>query len=127
MNSSLLPQVVDDTQGDSEDTGPEEWVSYWKPNITVNLVDDFTRYPHNAVPPNVSPYLNIEPSTGNYFQPFSSTNFESILGRKSLPPGDHNGCFLYFHSVFDFLAFKNDIQFGTKISLWKGLSAKSVL
>lgn len=44
MKSSLLPQVVDDTQGDSEDNGPEEWVSYWKPNITVNLVDDFTRY-----------------------------------------------------------------------------------
>ena len=36
--------MVDETQGDSEDDKPVEWVSYWKPNITINLVDDFTRY-----------------------------------------------------------------------------------
>lgn len=23
-----------------------EWVSFWKPNVTVNLVEDFTRYPN---------------------------------------------------------------------------------
>lgn len=37
-------QAVDDPQGDSEDDGPVEWISFWKPNITINLVDDFTRY-----------------------------------------------------------------------------------
>ncbi|KAH9713035.1 cleft lip and palate associated transmembrane protein-like [Citrus sinensis] len=62
-----LVQAVDDPQGDSEDDGPVEWISFWKPNITINLVDDFTRYPSNAAPPNIAPYLNVEPTTGNYF------------------------------------------------------------
>ena len=26
------------------DEGPPEWVSFFKPNVTINLVDDFTRY-----------------------------------------------------------------------------------
>ena len=30
--------------GDSNDDGPVEWASYWKPNITINLVADFTQY-----------------------------------------------------------------------------------
>ena len=39
-----LCQVANDIQNDSEDDGPVEWVSYWKPNITINLVADFTQY-----------------------------------------------------------------------------------
>ena len=43
--------MKENTDDESNDEGPVEWVSYWKPNITVNLVDDFTRYislfPHN--------------------------------------------------------------------------------
>lgn len=35
---------VDDSLDNLKDEGPVEWVSYWKPNITINLVDDFTRY-----------------------------------------------------------------------------------
>jgi len=26
-----------------KDEGPVEWISYWKPNVTINLLDDFTR------------------------------------------------------------------------------------
>lgn len=26
------------------DEGPPEWVSFFKPNVTINLVDDFTRF-----------------------------------------------------------------------------------
>lgn len=37
-------QLKDDTQVEAKDVGPAEWISYWKPNITINLVDDFTRY-----------------------------------------------------------------------------------
>ena len=40
----LLLKVVDDNQVDLKDDGPVEWVSYWKPNVTINLVDDFTGY-----------------------------------------------------------------------------------
>lgn len=36
-------QVSEDTQVDEKDEGPAEWISYWKPNITINLVDDFTK------------------------------------------------------------------------------------
>lgn len=36
-------QVIEDAQVDQKDDGPVEWISYWKPNITINLVDDFTR------------------------------------------------------------------------------------
>nr|DAD38872.1 TPA_asm: hypothetical protein HUJ06_013194 [Nelumbo nucifera] len=38
------PEVNEETQDDSKDDGPTEWVSFWKPNITINLVDDFTGY-----------------------------------------------------------------------------------
>ncbi|RWW31542.1 hypothetical protein GW17_00003821 [Ensete ventricosum] len=49
-----IAELKDDTQVEAKDVGPVEWISYWKPNITVNLVDDFTRYPHNNVPPNIA-------------------------------------------------------------------------
>ncbi|XP_022774797.1 cleft lip and palate transmembrane protein 1 homolog isoform X2 [Durio zibethinus] len=62
-----VAMVADDAEADSKDDGPIEWIAYWKPNITINLVEDFTRYGHNAVPPNIAPYLNIEPSKGNYY------------------------------------------------------------
>ncbi|KAM1201044.1 hypothetical protein FF1_017367 [Malus domestica] len=180
-----LVEVVDDTQGDSEDDGPVEWVSYWKPNITINLVDDFTRYPHNAVPPNVAPYLNVEPSSGDYFPtiffnefwllrdklipinetvkelplnleigPISMTKWQLFLqidqsfqihcSYGSMLEGEADELKRVFlegnpyllvitmvvsllHSVFDFLAFKNDIQFWNKNKSMEGLSAKSVI
>lgn len=34
----------DDGPADSKDDGPVEWISYWKPNVTMSLVDDFTKY-----------------------------------------------------------------------------------
>jgi len=37
-------EVNENTDDESKDEGPVEWVSYWKPNMTINLVDDFTRY-----------------------------------------------------------------------------------
>lgn len=36
--------MKEDTKYESKEERPAEWVSYWKPNITINLVDDFTRY-----------------------------------------------------------------------------------
>lgn len=44
MKKSILLQVAKDVQVDDKEDGPVEWTSYWKPNITINLVDDFTRY-----------------------------------------------------------------------------------
>ncbi|KAF5469667.1 hypothetical protein F2P56_013722 [Juglans regia] len=180
-----VTEVVDGTEGDSIDDKPVEWVSYWKPNITINLVDDFTRYPHNAAPPNVAPYLNVEPSTGDYYPtiffnefwllkdkliplnetvtelplnlevgPISMTKWQIFLqidqsfqihrSYGSMLEGEADELKRVFlegnpyllaitmvvsmlHSVFDFLAFKNDIQFWNKNKSMEGLSAKSVI
>ncbi|KAE8126176.1 hypothetical protein FH972_020919 [Carpinus fangiana] len=180
-----VTEVVDDTQGDSKDDKPVEWIASWKPNITINLVDDFTRYPHNAVPPNVAPYLNVEPTTGNYYPtiffnefwllrdkliqinetvtelplnlevgPISMTKWQLFLqidqsfqihrSYGSMLEGEADELKRVFlegnpyllvitmvvsllHSVFDFLAFKNDIQFWNKNKSMEGLSAKSVV
>ncbi|KAL5567432.1 hypothetical protein UlMin_030596 [Ulmus minor] len=180
-----VTQVDDDTEGDSKEDSTVEWLSYWKPNITINLVDDFTRYPHNAVPPNIAPYLNVEPSSGNYFPtvvfnefwllrdkfipvnetvtelplnlevgPISMTKWQLFLqidqsfqihsSYGSMIEGEADELkrvFLegnpyllgitmvvsIFHSLFDFLAFKNDIQFWNKNKSMEGLSAKSVV
>lgn len=39
-----FPQAVQEVHDDLKEDGPPEWISYWKPNVTINLVDDFTRY-----------------------------------------------------------------------------------
>uniref|UniRef100_A0A6N2L1F9 Cleft lip and palate transmembrane protein 1 n=4 Tax=Salix TaxID=40685 RepID=A0A6N2L1F9_SALVM len=181
----VVSQVVDDSQADSKDDGPVEWISYWKPNVTINLVDDFTKYPHNAVPPNIAPYLNVEPTSGNYFPtisfnefwllrdklialnetveeltlnlevgPISMTKWQIFMqidqsfqvhrSYGSMIEGEADELKRVFlegnpyllvitmvvsmlHSVFDFLAFKNDIQFWNKNKSMEGLSAKSVV
>ncbi|XP_011005578.1 PREDICTED: cleft lip and palate transmembrane protein 1 homolog [Populus euphratica] len=183
--AEVVSQVVDDGQADSKDDGPVEWISYWKPNVTINLVDDFTKYPHNAVPPNIAPYLNVEPTSGNYFPtiffnefwllrdkliplnetvteltlnlevgPISMTKWQLFMqidqsfqvhrSYGSMLEGEADELKRVFlegnpyllvitmvvsmlHSVFDFLAFKNDIQFWNKNKSMEGLSAKSVV
>ncbi|KAF7840199.1 cleft lip and palate transmembrane protein 1-like protein [Senna tora] len=190
----VASEEVDDTQDKSKDDGPVEWVSYWKPNITINLVDDFTRYPKKGVPPNIAPCillaissfdLNVDPITENYYPtvffnefwllrdkliainetvtelplnlevgPISMTKWQLFLqidqsfqihrsyGSMIEGEGDElKRVFLegnpyllaitmvvsLLHSVFDFLAFKNDIQFWNKNKSMEGLSAKSVV
>ncbi|XP_030551391.2 cleft lip and palate transmembrane protein 1 homolog [Rhodamnia argentea] len=176
---------VSEVVEEDKDEGPVEWIPYWKPNVTINLVEDFTRYPHNAVPPNVAPYLNVEPSTGSYYPtiyfnefwllrnklipinetvdevplnlevgPISMTKWQLFLqidqsfqvhrSYGSMLEGESDELKRVFlegnpyllgitmvvsvlHSVFDFLAFKNDIQFWNKNKSMEGLSAKSVV
>lgn len=178
-------QVAEEDESDGKIDGPVEWVSYWKSNVTINLVDDFTRYQKNAIPPNIAPYLNIEPSTGNYYPtvffnefwllrdkliqinetvtelplhlevgPISMTKWQLFLqidqsfqihrSYGSMLEGEADELKRVFlegnpyllavtmvvsllHSVFDFLAFKNDIQFWNKNKSMEGLSAKSVV
>ncbi|KAJ0977242.1 hypothetical protein J5N97_012716 [Dioscorea zingiberensis] len=81
------PEVKDDMQVESKEEGPVEWISYWKPNITINFVDDFTRYPHNAIPPNVAGYLNVDPTTGNYYPTIYFNEFW-LLKDKLIPLND---------------------------------------
>ncbi|XVE83478.1 hypothetical protein DITRI_Ditri16bG0091300 [Diplodiscus trichospermus] len=185
VQSVTMLHVADNAEADAKDDGPVEWIAYWKPNITINLVEDFTRYGHNAVPPNIAPYLNIEPSKGNYYptiffnefwllrdkliainesvtelalnlevSPISMMKWQLFLqidqsfqihhSYGSMIEGEADELKRVFlegnpyllaitmvvsllHSVFDFLAFKNDIQFWNKNKSMEGLSAKSVI
>ncbi|KAL9257609.1 putative lipid scramblase CLPTM1 [Drosera capensis] len=180
-----LPEVAEDSLVEPKDDEPVQWVSYWKPNVTINLVDDFTRYNPSAVPPNIAPFLIIEPKTGNYYPtisfnefwllkdkliqindtvtelplhlevaPISMTkwqifqqidqSFQIHRSYGSMLEGEADELKRVFlegnpyllvitmtvsmlHSVFDFLAFKNDIQFWRKNKSMEGLSAKSVV
>ncbi|KAL3688246.1 hypothetical protein R1sor_014555 [Riccia sorocarpa] len=161
------------------------WVSFWKPNITINVVDDFTRYPRGGAPPNIAEHLNIDESTGNYYPtvyfnefwllrdklvqindtvnelqlemelgPISLTRWQLYLqidqsfaihrSYGSMIEGEADELKRVFvegnpvllgitmavsilHSAFDFLAFKNDIQFWNKNKSMEGLSARSVV
>ncbi|XP_002970129.2 cleft lip and palate transmembrane protein 1 homolog [Selaginella moellendorffii] len=174
----VLPEVV-------EDEGITEWVSFWKPNVTMNLVDDFTKYSRNALPPTVAEYLNFEETSGNYYptvffnefwllrdklirinettteltlnldlSPISLTRWQLYLqidqsfqihrSYGSMLEGEADELKRVFlegnpillaitmtvsllHTVFDFLAFKNDIQFWNKNKSMEGLSARSVV
>ncbi|XP_060212371.1 uncharacterized protein LOC132639991 isoform X1 [Lycium barbarum] len=180
-----FPQAVQEAQDDLKEDGPPEWISYWKPNVTINLVDDFTGYTGNAIPPIVAPYMNIESTTGNYYptvffnefwllrdklialndtvtevplhlevSPISMTKWQLFLQMDqsfqihrsygSMLEGESDELKRVFlegnpyllgvtmivsvmHSLFDFLAFKNDIQFWNKNKSMEGLSAKSVV
>ncbi|KAJ7945187.1 cleft lip and palate transmembrane protein 1-like [Quillaja saponaria] len=127
-----VSEVVDDIQNDSKDDVPVDWVSYWKPNITINLVDDFTQYVFSL-------NFNFSYSDLNIDQSFQiHRNYGSMLEGEA---DELKRVFLegnpyllaitmvvsLLHSVFDFLAFKNDIQFWNKNKSMEGLSAKSVV
>ncbi|XP_075483406.1 uncharacterized protein LOC142523482 [Primulina tabacum] len=184
-DGEIVSEVIGKSQVEDKEDGAVEWISYWKPNITINLVDDFTRYPENAVPPNIAPYMNVEHTTGNYYptiyfndfwllrdkliqinetvhelplnlelSPISMTKWQIFLqidqsfqlhrSYGSMIEGEADELKRVFlegnpyllavtmvvsvlHSLFDFLAFKNDIQFWNKNKSMEGLSAKSVV
>ncbi|XP_068647969.1 uncharacterized protein [Aristolochia californica] len=180
-----VSQAIVESPQDTKDDGPTEWVSFWKPNITINLVDDFTKYTLNAIPPNVAGYLNVQQKSQGYYptiffnefwllrdklirlndsvtelplhlevSPISMTKWQLFLQiDQSFQMNRNYGSMLegeadelkrvflegnpyllmitvvvsLLHSVFDFLAFKNDIQFWNKNKSMEGLSAKSVV
>ncbi|KAL4425896.1 hypothetical protein ABPG75_009912 [Micractinium tetrahymenae] len=160
-------------------------ISYLKPNVTINMVDDFSRHNARAVPPHLAPLVEADPATltyppliwfndfwllRDYLVPVNGSlpeltlHFElsSVVGWKYMLMSqmDHsfsmqrdwgamsdgesdevkriflegNPYFLgltmavsMLHSVFDMLAFKNDIGFWKNNKSMKGLSARSIL
>ncbi|KAJ4877501.1 Transmembrane CLPTM1 family protein [Raphanus sativus] len=60
FSGEILHKVVDKNSEGKEEV-PGEWVSLWKPNVTINLVDDFTHYSQSGLPPNIAPHLLVEP------------------------------------------------------------------
>ena len=165
-------------------------ISYWHPNITVNIVHDFTQWTRGAVPQPLEQFLEFTAAGDQYkpilflnsywnlvkdYQPINSTTsslelcvtfqpltlfkwqlyaaqaiknkwpganmFNSISGDENEEDEDAlKEAFLetspyllgltltvsILHSIFEFLAFKNDIQFWNNRQSLEGLSVRSV-
>jgi hypothetical protein len=160
-------------------------ISYLKPNVTVQMIDDFTRYNAAQVPPQYKEVIQVDPTTMTYsphvwFNTFWLLRDDLVPVNASLPEltlhfelsatpawkhlvlsqleqsfsmqrslgamGDgesddvkrifieSNPWFLaltmavsLLHSVFDMLAFKNDIGFWKSNKSMRGLSARTIL
>ncbi|CAM6043159.1 unnamed protein product [Sphagnum compactum] len=178
-------QVFLESTREEEEEAPPDWISFWKPNMTINFVDDFTKYPIGGAPATIAEHFHYEETTGNYFPtvyfnefwllkdkliainetvnelqldlelgPISLTRWQLYLqvdqsfkmqhSYGSMLEGEADELKRVFlegnpyllavtmavsllHTVFDFLAFKNDIQFWNKNKSMEGLSARSVV
>jgi hypothetical protein len=40
----FVEQLLLESTTEEDEEAPADWISFWKPNMTVNLVDDFTKY-----------------------------------------------------------------------------------
>lgn len=160
-------------------------ISYLKPNVTIQMIEDFTKYNPKAVPPHLVSLLEADPATNtyaplvwfndfwllrDYLVPVNETlteltlHFElsSVVSWKHMIMSqmDHSFsmqkdwgamndgesdevkrvflegnpyflaltmCVSLLHSVFDMLAFKNDIGFWKNNKSMLGLSARSIV
>jgi len=164
-----------------KDSGPE-FISFWKPNLTLSLVHDFTVFPRGSLPQQLTDHMNFD-ATGNYWPtlffnefwlmrehlfPINETTPElplkmsystlslwrwqmmiqmqqSLQMQESLGGtegeaddvkrmlSDTNPYLLgltlavsILHTVFDFLAFKNDISFWKNRKSLEGLSVRTI-
>jgi len=57
-----------------EPTVPLEIISYWQPNLTISIVDDFARYARSSMPPQLLGAMQFN-SDGNYFPVIFFNNF----------------------------------------------------
>lgn len=49
------------------EAAPEiEWIPHWKPAITISVVEDFTAYSPNSVPPQIRPALKVDTERSRY-------------------------------------------------------------
>merc|ERR1719245_1874359 len=180
-------ELTEEQQAKAE-LGLTEVISHWHPNITVNVVYDYTPWVPGQVPPPLDEFVEFTPSLQNYkpivwindywnlnrdyqpintstpvlnmsltFQPLSMFKWQmysaqqlrnrfNVLGNlmgeeeEDQDQDSVKEAFLetniyllvltfvvsIVHSVFEFLAFKNDIQFWNKKKGVEGLSVRSV-
>ncbi|ETE61569.1 Cleft lip and palate transmembrane protein 1-like protein, partial [Ophiophagus hannah] len=135
----------------AEDFGPVEVISHWHPNLTINIVDDHTPwdyYPINETVERLPFRLSYCPLSLWRWQLYAAQNSKSpwnFLGEDLYGQSDEeqdsvkvalletNPYLLALtiavsivHSIFEFLAFKNDIQFWNSRQSLEGLSVRSV-
>jgi len=180
-------ELTEEQQAKAE-LGLTEIISHWHPNITLNIVYDYTPWVPGQVPPPLDEFVEFTPSLTNYkpilwvndywnlnrdyqpintstpqlnisitFQPITMFKWQmysaqqlrnrfNVLGNLMGEEEDDQDqdsvkeAFLetniyllvltfvvsIVHSIFEFLAFKNDIQFWNKKKGVEGLSVRSV-
>jgi len=176
-------QIVENPETDDIVPAVSEWVSFWKPRLSISLVDDYTAYPHNNIPPQITKAMKLD-ETGNYlpvlyFDEFWLMKEELILINDTVPElnlsmtyspismwkwqlkcqmdqsltmqenmggvegeGENFKRMLVetspyllaltfavsiLRSIFDFLAFKNDISFWKQNRSVAGISVRTIL
>lgn len=188
--ANLLTGETEQSEEDQKkaEEGLTEILSHWHPNITVNVVYDYTPWVPGQVPPPLDEFVEFTPSMTQYkpilwlndywnlnrdYQPINSTtpslnltlifqplsmfkwqmysaqalrNRFNVLGNlmgeeeEDQDQDSIKEAFLetniyllvltfvisIVHSVFEFLAFKNDIQFWKDRKTMEGLSVRSV-
>ncbi len=45
---------------------PVEIISFWSPNVTISVINDQTVFSVNAIPPQLTPVLNVSTDRGTY-------------------------------------------------------------
>jgi hypothetical protein len=76
--------VSGDTEEVSVPSTSTELISYWKPNMTINLVTDFPSFSRNGIPPQFLPYMKFDAEETNYFPVLMLNEF--WLMREHLSP-----------------------------------------
>jgi len=185
LSGELKDNLTDAELADRE-AGPDyEWIPHWKPALMLSVVEDFTAYPPNQIPPQIRPALKIDVAARRYLPvlyinefwlmserlvPLNETLNETDLSlelnfyvtnlmrwmlteqmSESLKQqaGMHGeetvdemrrmfaetspwllaltAFVSVLHTVFDILAFKNDISFWKNNKSMKGLSFRAML
>lgn len=65
-DKEIVSDIVNDNDSEDDNESTKFWLPYFKPNVTINIVDDYSRYGAYKAPPQVSPYLNVDLKTGLY-------------------------------------------------------------
>ncbi|XP_065833660.1 putative lipid scramblase CLPTM1 [Oscarella lobularis] len=188
---NLITGEADVSPGSVQSSNKDEWeeaetISYWHPNITVNLLDDHTPWSPGSVPPPIDQFVKFDNKSSGYypilyindfwnlaseympinettpkvtlsltFSPLTLFRLQMYLSQKTksqwasymgeAETTDHDEDTLKLalietnpyllgltiivsivHTVFEFLAFKNDVQFWRSRKSLEGLSVRSV-
>ncbi|EPB69900.1 cleft lip and palate transmembrane protein 1 [Ancylostoma ceylanicum] len=103
-----------------------EILNFWHPNLTINLVDDQTRWTKGSLPPPLDEAVVFDTTGGN-----NVANQLSAVVAVQIPVVCESAAVTVIvsllHTIFEFLAFKNDIQFWRSRKDLVGLSVRSVL
>lgn len=173
------PEMIEESLANKEQ---QILISFWKPNLTLHLVHDFTRYPRGGLPPQIAEKMRFD-EEGNYYPTLYINEFfvmrehlypinettpslplrmeyatlslwkwqlmiqmdQSLAMQESLGmvegEKDEVKRMLFetnpyllaltlivslLHTIFDFLAFKNDITFWKNRKSIEGLSVRTI-